>query len=398
MPIYDYEAKLITGEMKKGKIEAIDENAAREALRTMNYYPTILRVEGKSQIDLSDFTKVKIKDIAIFCRQFSYIILAGMNVLKALEILKEETPNKRLKKSISVVYEDVQKGRILSASMRRQPVFPEMLVNMIAVGEASGNLDSIMLRMADYYDKEFEQNQKVKQAMTYPTIICIFAVIVVNLLVIKVLPAFIGGLMDNPEELPGPTRIVLAISNFMQAYWILIIILVIVAVILFKMTSKAGSNIGRDKFKLGLPVIGKLLTKIATAKFARTFGMLLNSGLAVINSLEISAKVIGNKYIEAQILEATENIKKGISISRALRDKNIFNTMFIQMITIGEESGTLDDVLANTASFYDKEVETATAQMTTMIEPLIIIVLAAVVGFIILSIIMPMFDMYDAMG
>jgi Type II secretory pathway, component PulF len=192
MPIYDYEAKLITGELKKGKLEAIDESAAREVLRGMNYFPIMLRVEGKAQIDLTDFAKVKLKDIAIFCRQFSYIILAGMNVLKALEILKEETINKKLRKCISSMFEDVQKGKILSASMKRQEVFPEMLVNMVAVGEASGNLDNVMMKMADYYDKEYEQQQKVKQAMTYPVIICIFAVIVVNLLVIKVLPAFMA--------------------------------------------------------------------------------------------------------------------------------------------------------------------------------------------------------------
>lgn len=398
MPIYDYEAKLITGEVKKGKLEAIDENAAREALRTMNYFPTMLKLEGRSEIDFSGFVKVKMKDIAIFCRQFSYIILAGMNVLKALEILKEETLNKRLKKAINALYEDVQKGKILSASMKRQDVFPEMLVNMIAVGEVSGNLDNIMLKMADYYDKEYEQHQKVKQAMTYPVIICIFAVIVVNLLVIKVLPAFIGGMMDKKEELPVPTRIVMGISNFMQNYWLVILIGIVLAIIVFKITSKGTNSIGKDKLKLQIPIVGKLLVKIATAKFARTFGMLLNSGLPIINSLEISAKILGNKFIEAQIVESTENIKKGVSISNALRERKIFSTMFIQMITIGEESGTLDDVLARTASFYDKEVDTATAQMTTMIEPLIIIVLAAVVGFIILSIIMPMFNMYDALG
>ena len=398
MPIYDYEAKLITGEIKKGKLEAIDERAAREALRAMSYFPIMLKTEGKSEIDLTKFTKVKLKDLAIFCRQFSYILIAGMNILKALEILKEETPNKKLRQSIATVYEDVQKGKLLSVSMKRHDVFPEMLVNMITVGEVSGNLDNMMKKMAEYYDKEYEQQQKVKQAMTYPMVICIFSVIVVNYLVISVLPKLLGSMMQDRSNLPTATKIVITISDFMRAYWYIILILIALGIFLFSITNKNINKEKTDKFKLSIPVVGKLITKIATAKFARTFGMLLNSGLTVINGLEIAAKVIGNKYIESKIVESIENIKKGVSISRSLREKNIFSTMFIQMITIGEESGTLDEVLGNTASFYDKEVETATAQMTTMIEPLIIIVLAGVVGFIVLSIIMPMFSMYDSVG
>jgi type IV pilus assembly protein PilC len=398
LPIFLYEAKLVTGEIRKGKMDAVDENAVRSALRSMECYPVMIKQEGKSDIDFTKFTRVKIKDVAVFCRQFSYILVSGMNIVKALEILKEETENKKLKQSIAMVYEDVQKGRALSVSMRNHEVFPNMLVNMIAVGEASGNLDDMMVKMADYYDKEYDQVQKVKKAMTYPVMIAIVAVLVVNYLIIFVLPKLLGAVMEDKEKLPLPTKILLAMSDFMKAYWYLVIGIVILVIIIFRAIKRNGNNTEMDKFKLKVPIFGKLSLKLAQAKFARTFGMLLNSGLTVIESLEISSRILGNKHLEGLLYQSIEDIKKGISISDSIKAKGIFNNMFIQMLKIGEESGTLDDVLGKTASFYDKEAETATAQMTTMIEPLIIVVLAVVVGFIILSIILPMFDMFDAAG
>ena len=398
MPIFQYEAKLLNGETKKGKLDAVDENAVRAALRSMNYYPLMIKEEGKGDIDLRKFTSLKTKDIAVFCRQFSYILLSGMNIVKALEILKNETGNKKLAEAIAILYDDVQKGRSLSAAMKNQEVFPEMLVNMVSVGEAGGNLDEIMVRMADYYDKEYAQVQKVKQAMSYPIIIAIVAVIVVNLLIIFVLPKLLGSMMDEPEKLPLATQMLLGMSDFMKNYWYIILLALGALIALFKVGKKNERNIGWDKFKLKIPVYGKLSLKIAQAKFARTFGMLLNSGLSVIESMSISSKILGNKYLESLLEQAIEDVKKGVAISTSLKAKGVFSTMLIQMIKIGEESGSLDDVLGKTAVFYDKEAENAMTQMTTMIEPLIIIFLAIVVGFIIISIMLPIFESYDSLG
>ncbi|NLK23657.1 MAG: type II secretion system F family protein [Clostridiales bacterium] len=398
MPIFQYEAKLLNGEIKKGKIDAVDENAVRTALRAMNCYPLMIKEEGKGNIDLGKFASVKTKDIAIFCRKFSYILVSGMNIVKALEILKDETENKKLAEAVTMVYDDVQKGRSLSASMKNQSVFPEMLINMVAVGEASGSLDEIMVRMADYYDKEYEQVQKVKQAMTYPIIIAIVAVIVVNLLIVFVLPKLLGTMMDDPEKLPLPTKILLGMSNFMRNYWYIILFVVVALIVVINIRKKNEKSIEVDKFKLKIPVFGKLTLKIAQAKFARTFGMLLNSGLPVIESMTIASRILENKYLESILAQSVEDVKKGISISASLKSKEIFSTMLIQMIKIGEESGTLDDVLGKTAAFYDKEADTATAQMTTMIEPIIIMLLAVVVGFIIIAVIIPMFDSYDTVA
>jgi len=398
MPIFQYEAKLLNGEIKKGKIDAVDENAVRTALRAMNCYPLMIKEEGKGNIDLGKFASVKTKDIAIFCRKFSYILVSGMNIVKALEILKDETENKKLAEAVTMLYDDVQKGRGLSVSMKNYSVFPEMLVNMVAVGEASGSLDEIMVRMADYYDKEFEQSQKVKQAMTYPAIIAIVAVIVVNLLIVFVLPKLLGTMMDDPEKLPLPTKILLGMSNFMRNYWYIILFVVVALIVVINIRKKNEKSIEVDKFKLKIPVFGKLTLKIAQAKFARTFGMLLNSGLPVIESMTIVSRTLENKYLESILAQSVEDVKKGISISASLKSKEIFSTMLIQMIKIGEESGTLDDVLGKTAAFYDKEADTARAQMTTMIEPIIIMLLAVVVGFIIIAVIIPMFDSYDTVA
>ncbi len=398
MPIFQYEAKLLNGEIKKGKIDAVDENAVRTALRAMNCYPLMIKEEGKGNIDLGKFASVKTKDIAIFCRKFSYILVSGMNIVEALEILKDETENKKLAEAVTMLYDDVQKGRSLSASMKNQSVFPEMLINMVAVGEASGSLDEIMVRMADYYDKEFEQSQKVKQAMTYPAIIAIVAVIVVNLLIVFVLPKLLGTMMDDPEKLPLPTKILLGMSNFMRNYWYIILFVVVALIVVINIRKKNEKSIEVDKFKLKIPVFGKLTLKIAQAKFARTFGMLLNSGLPVIESMTIVSRTLENKYLESILAQSVEDVKKGISISASLKSKEIFSTMLIQMIKIGEESGTLDDVLGKTAAFYDKEADTARAQMTTMIEPIIIMLLAVVVGFIIIAVIIPMFDSYDTVA
>lgn len=398
MPVYEYEAKLITGEIKSGKMEAIDEGSVRSSLRAMNYYPVVIKEQGKNTIDLSKLRKVAIKDIAIFCRQFSYILISGMGILKALEILSAQTENKKLKKAIMMVYDDVQKGKELSGSMKKQEVFPEMLINMVAVGESGGNLDEIMKKLSEYYDKEYILKQKIKQALTYPIIVLVFALIIVNVLVIKVLPMLLGGMMNDQGSLPVTTQILLKISSFLQNNIILIVLGVLILIVLFNIYGKSKKSVSVDKFKLRIPVFGKINLKIVTSNFARTFGMLLGSGLPIIMSIEIASKVVGNTFVEGVLKESTEDIKKGLSLGDSLESKNVFPPMLTQMIKVGEESGTLDSTLGKTAEFFEMEAQTATTQLTTMIEPLIIILLAVVVGFIIVSIILPIFQMYDSVG
>lgn len=401
MPTFIYEAKTMDGVVVKGKMDSIDERSVTSALRQKNYFPMAVKLYSPSMnINIGDYRRVSIKDISIFCRQFAFIITSGIPILRALEIVKEQTEHPKLRKILINVFEDVQTGRSLSDSMKKHKDIPFMLSDMIAVGEASGTLDRIMLRMADYYDKDYKQKQKIRSAMTYPIMVSIFAVIIVIILVVKVLPTFIGMINSTGGTLPGPTKIILALSDFLRTKGLIFLIILIPVIIMIKVYFKnnAAAAQAYDKFKLSIPIFGKLFRKIITARFARTFGSLIASGVPLIKSIEICTAVLGNSYLEDVLSTSKEDIKKGGSIGESLEVKKVFPLMLTQMIKIGEESGTLDTILEKTAEFYDGEVETATQQLTIMIEPIIIIILAVVVGFIVLAMIMPMFEMFNSLS
>lgn len=399
MPVYQYEAKTINGIIVKGMMDVTNESAVITALMKDNYFPVKIKEYKKSDnLSLSSIKKVTIKDIAIFCKQFSVVITAGINVMRGLEIVKEQTENPKLKATLEEVFNDVQKGKNLSGAMGKHTLFPSMLISMVEVGEAAGTLDKILERMADYYDKEYKLNQKIKQALTYPVVVSVCAVAVVIFLVTKVIPIFVGILTSNGENtLPLPTRIVLGISYGITHMWWLILLIIALIVFGFKSAKKNSSfNNKLDGFKLNMPIFGKINRKIITSRFARTFGILMGSGVPLFESLLICSRVIGNTVVSEALDSTREEIKKGSGIGATLGKKKVFPVMLTQMIKIGEESGSLDNVLAKTAEFYDSEVETATNQLATLIEPIIIVVLGFIVAFIIISIMLPMFQMYNS--
>lgn len=401
MPLYEYEARSYDGRIVKGKMEANDDIAVTTSLRQQRFYPVSIRLSNAGlNKDLGANKRVPIKDISIFCRQFSVVITSGISIMRGLEIVKQQTENKKLVVVLNEVFEDVQKGKTLSAAMGKHNAFPDMLINMIEVGEASGTLDKIMERMAVYYDKEYKQSQKIKQAVTYPIVICIVAVLVVAFLVTKVIPTFVTMLTSNGSTtLPLPTRIVLGVSSFARNQWYIIVILVVGIVVGFRSYGKTQEGRFKiDNVKLNMPVFGKIYRKIVTSRFARTFGILMASGVPLLQSIAICSNIVGNVVVRGVLDEGKEDIKKGSTIGDTLSKSGVFPIMLTQMIKIGEESGSLDDVLTKTSDFYDNEVETATAQLTTMIEPVIIVVLGVVVAFIIISILLPMFQMYEALG
>lgn len=400
MAVYLYEAKNIKGAIEKGKMEGEDEEAVATYLRTKNCWLISIREENTSGLsgDIELYSKVSIKDISIFCRQLSYTLNAGISLNRALNIVGQQTENKKLKKVTNAVFEDVERGKSLADSMAKNKEYPDLLVNMVAAGEASGTLDSIMTRMAEYYYSEYRQWQKVKQALTYPIIVAIFAFLVVNFLAIKILPMLISNIVSiaGKNKIPWPTRVSIGFSNLVTHNFVVIIIFVVALAVLFKIIKKYSTNTETlDRLKLKLPIIGKLNYKIVTSRFARTFGMLVSSGIPLIKSIEICGKIVNNKFIEKSLEEVENYIKKGSSIGNIFEEKKIFPPMLIEMIKIGEESGNLEDVLKKVAEFYDTEVETTVTQLTTMIEPLIIVLLAFVVGFIVLSIVLPIFQMYN---
>ncbi|MDV3429049.1 MAG: type II secretion system F family protein [Bacillota bacterium] len=395
MPIYEYEARNSMGSVIKGTMDASDKEGVIASLRGKSYYPITIKAKNKfDALSLDGLQKVKLKDISIFCRQFSVMQSAGLSILRILEILKQQTENKKLQKQVAEVHEDVQKGKSVSDAMKRQKDFPDMLCNMIKVGESSGTLDRIMERMADFYDQEYKQQRKVKAALTYPMIIVIVAILVVALLVMKVIPIFVTMIPSN-VQLPLPTRIVLGLSNFMQKFWWLVL-LIALAIYLIPKLRNAPQEEKEDRWKLKAPLYGKIYTKIYTARFARTFGTLISSGVPLLDSIKICGEVIGSKTIKNTLDFLEEQVKKGATIGNTLETKSLFSPMLIQMIKVGEESGTLEQVLDNTAEFYDGEVQTATDQLTTMIEPIIIVILGIVVAFIIISVMLPMLEMYNS--
>lgn len=397
MPIFSYEAKSLDGQTIKGQLDAVDETAVIAHIRSRDFYPINIKRQGiNTDISAANFKKIKIKDISLFARQFAALITSGITIMRGLEIVAKQTDNLKLKAILEDISQDVQKGKSLSSSMGKHDEFPDMFVSMVEVGEASGTLDTIMERTAVYYEKQYKLQQKIKQATTYPKLLVIVAIFAVSFLVAKVVPTFAGLINGAGGTMPLPTRILMGISSFISNFWYILIGIVILCIFLYRSYYKSPD--GRksiDRIKLTIPLFGKINKKILTSNFASTFGILLSSGVQLMESLTICSQVVNNVIVKEALEDTMEQIKKGYSLGDTLESMAIFPPMLTQMVKIGEESGTLDQVLARTSDFYDNEVDSATAQLTSLIEPLIIVVLGGVIAFIILSILLPMFEVYS---
>ncbi len=395
---FKYKAVSENGQVIEGYHEAQTEEEVVNMLKNNKYFPVNIEEEIVADISTSLFLKkVTKKDIAVFCRQFYTMLDAGIGVVEALDILKRQTENKTLKQTIDIVYEDVQKGMSLSEAMgKHEKVFPSLLINMVEAGEVSGNLDVIMERMAIHYEKEFNIENKIKNAFMYPIILSIVAISVVIFLLVVVMPTFIGMFEESGTTLPTPTRILLTISDWLTNYWYLFI--GVVLILIFGIITLGKSKEGRrffDNLKIKLPVIKNMNIKIITSRFTRTLSTLLSSGIPLLQALDVVSKVVGNEIVGAELQLAKEDIRKGVPMSKTIRDIEIFPPMVDSMIGIGEESGALDDILYKTADFYDEEAEASMEKMTTLLEPILIVFMAIIIGFIVVSIAMPMFEIYD---
>jgi len=371
-------------------------------LREKSWRP--IAVEQKREVQEISFAalsgKIGTKDVAIFCRQFYTMLNSGISIIQCLDILRQQFDNKKMRAIISDVYELVQKGASLSDSMRQyKNAFPELLINMVEAGEASGNLDTILGRMAEHYEKDTRLRRKVVGAMVYPIVLFSVTVLVVIFLLTFVLPTFIQMFESSGVELPFMTRMLLGLSGFIRSFWYLVLAgLILLIWWLRHMTKTDRGMYFFDSLKLKLPIISPVMIRIATTRFTRTLSTLLVSGIPLMNGMEITSKVIGNKVIEKTILSVREDIRKGYDLAGPIKRSKQFPPMVDSMIKIGEESGSLDDSLRRTADFYDEEVDMAIQRMTTMLEPLLIVFMALVVGSIIIAIISPMFAMYDLIG
>lgn len=398
MALYKYRAISENGQVLEGYKEAQSESDVVSMLKNNKYYPMVIEEDNKSDIQKYLFLKkVTNKDIALFCRQFYTMLDAGISIVSCLDILEKQIENKTLKKAIYVVYEDVQKGMALSEGMKKhEKVFPTLLINMIEAGEVSGNLDVLVERMATHYEKENRIETKVKNALVYPMVLSVIAIAVVIFLLTVVMPTFIGMFESSGALLPTPTRILLSISDWLTNYWylFLIIMIALLASIIYFGKTEAGIMLF-DKLKIIIPGIKNINIKIITSRFTRTLSTLLSSGIPLLQALDVVNKVVGNRIVSDKMDNAKEDIRKGIPMSKTIRDTGIFPPMVDSMIRVGEESGALDDILYRTADYYDEEVESAMQKMTTLLEPILIVFMAVIIGFIVISMALPMFDMVN---
>ena len=392
MSIYRYKAKSNNGKIHKGTLDAANKVELIKKLKEIDLY-----CYEATDIDDGQFNKEKkIKNIFLvdFCYKISTMLQSGVSLSRALMIIYDSSQNKHLKKSVLELYEGVQKGQSLSDTMKgMNNQFPSLLIYMIEIGETSGTLDSIMSTMSKYYDGEQKVNNKIRTAMIYPAIISIVSVISVTFMIAFVLPQFISMFQGN--ELPLPTKILLGLSEIITTKWWLLLLLIFIAALCWTYFMTIPSfKLSIHETKLNIPVLGKLIRTVYTYRFASSFSILFKSGVPVITCLEITSKVIGNVFIQKKLIIVMDKLRQGDMLSEGLTEINVFDKMLSSMVLIGEEAGTLDDTLLKAGQFFQKEADAAIMKMLAFIEPIMIIILALVIGFIVIAIILPIYSMY----
>lgn len=406
MAIFQYEGRTVKGKKKNGRITASNQKEAILELKKSGIM--IHRIEEKPEnllnkdlaININVTRGVRLKDFVIYLRQFATLLRAGVSITESTSILAQQTESKTLKLALLQVEEDLRSGIPLSESASKHPkVFPNMYINLVAAGEASGKIDESLDELADYYEKQHHLRQKVKAAMTYPIIISVLATGVIIFLLAKVVPTFVSMFDDLGAELPLITRMVIGTSNFMQSFWWIFILLFIafyVGIVTIK--SKSTSKFYLDYVILKMPLFGKLMQKASIAKMTRTLSSLFQSSVPIIKSVTIAEKVVDNEVIAGVLKDARKALEGGESLATPMHKHWVFPPLVTQMIVIGEKTGALDSMLGKVADFYEAEVENTTEQLKALIEPLMIMIIGAVVGTIVIAIMVPMFQMYSVIN
>jgi type IV pilus assembly protein PilC len=400
MPTFEWKGTARNGQVQSGTQVADSKDAVVALMRRQQISVTAVKEKGK-EIAVPKFGgRVPPQLIAIFTRQFSVMIDAGLPLVQCLEILASQQEHKVFKRALIQIRQDVESGSNLADAMRKHPkIFSDLFTNMVAAGEAGGILDTILQRLATYIEKSVKLNGQVKSAMIYPVAVISIAVIVVMVILWKVIPVFAALFKGLGAELPLPTRVVIALSNFIADFWWLIIIVVvgsIYAIRRYRETYK-GKRV-TDSILLKVPVLGMLLRKIAVARFCRTLATLTSSGVPILDGLTITAKTAGNSIVEDAIMATRKSVEEGKTISEPLGDTDVFPSMVVQMIAVGEQTGALDTMLSKIADFYEEEVDTAVAGLMKLLEPILIAFLGVAIGGIVIAMYMPMFTLIGQIG
>src|SRR6478672_5879086 len=396
MPQFTYTARAVNGDLKSATLEAPNRDEVVKQLRQQRL--NVLKIDEGTAVKKKRSGKIKMRDIVIFTRQFSTMINAGLPLVQALDILATQSENPALKDVTRQVVFDVESGNTVADALRKHPAaFTELYVNMVAAGEAGGILDTILMRLATFMEKNDALVRKVKGAMIYPAVISSVAAIAIVVLLVFVIPVFEKMFASVGLALPMPTRVVIGMSKFLTSYWWALIIGIGSGVYsLKKYYATSDGKLAIDRLMLKAPVLGDVLRKSAVSRFTRTLGTLIGSGVSILDGLEITAKTAGNRVISDAIMESRASIAGGETISAPLQKSAVFPPMVISMIAVGEQTGGLDEMLSKIADFYDEEVDAAVSGLLSMMEPLMIVFLGGLVGGMVVAMYLPIFDMINA--
>jgi len=400
MPVFNWKARTRQGAVKKGVMEAQNDDAVMAVLRSQSLLPIAVKPAAR---DLLEFlpemgNPVSTRELVVFTRQFSTMIDAGLPLVQCLDILADQEPNKKFKDILLRVKSEVEQGSTFADALRKHPkVFDELYVNLVQAGEIGGILDTILNRLGTYLEKNDSLKRKVKSAMVYPITIMVVAIGVLVLLMVKVIPVFEKMFVDFGGTLPGPTQMVVNISHWLQAN---IVYLGVATFLVYMAYSQARKRVPKfryqtDALALKLPVFGNLLRKTAVARFSRTFGTMISSGVPILDSLEVVARTAGNKVIEKALFTTRSAISEGRTLAEPLIESGIFPGMVVQMVAVGEQTGAMDSMLAKIADFYEDEVDAAVAALTSMLEPLMMVFLGGSVGSILIAMYLPIFKIAE---
>lgn len=402
MAEFVYSAMDDKGKKFQGVILADDVQTALSQLRAKNIF--VVEIKEKSalqrEININFQNKASTKELAMFCRQFSTMLMAGIPILTCLDVLRGQYKGRKFGSVLDDIYTKVEKGTALSVALREhEPFFPPILINMIEAGEVSGSIDKSFDKMAYHFEKELALKQKITNALIYPAIVILVAVVVLNILLIFVIPTFVGLFSELNVELPATTKFVIDSSSFMRNNWYYILFTIVLVVFLYSVFKRSPTGavvIGRMKLKI--PVVKKILLGQVTSRLTRTLGTLINAGVPLITALDTTKRILSNAYVEKMFDEVIEKVKGGEGLSYPLESMQVLPKLVITMIRTGEESGRLEYMLDKAADYYESEVENQISRLTAMFEPIMIVFLALLVGFLLASIILPMFKLYGSIG
>lgn len=394
MPVFQYTVRDATGNVRSGTSEAENQDILKRRLQEQGFTVADLKqTAAKVKKQGTGFGRVKLKDLSIFCRQFSTMIDAGVSLVRALDVLGEQTQNTKLRRILREIQTEVESGQTLSKSMQKYPrVFNNLFIGLVRAGEVGGVLEEALQRLSHFLEKDMELKRKVKAAMTYPIIVVVVALAIVMGLCTFIVPKFIELFKElGVKELPWMTQVLVNFSDFMlhRWYWLIVIVVAIWLTIKYAYRTKLGKRV-MDRLKLKVPVFGPLSHKVCLARFSRTLSTLLVSGVPILQAMETVAGTVGNEIISEAIMNARARIREGDRINEPLMKSKMFPPMVVHMISIGEESGALDQMLSKIAEFYEAEVEATLQSLTSAIEPIMIVILGVCVGFIVIAMFMPL--------